>query len=193
MRRDAPHAASVGRFWGPRALPSLDITPSPPPPSRLCLRRDMVMFLHTAQEALEEQEREWAASECPKKARAAKVIRDCLEYHGDHDVVYIPFREPGQDPSAVRARARERISKPTTPPPLCVALPLASSLETFRASQRSPLNGAGGGGGAAAAAAQPKDTWGRRRASVSQCVAQFVSYITVCVSRCVSQCAPGAD
>ena len=49
-----------------------------------------------------------------------------------------PFREPGQDPSAVRARARERISKPTTPPPLCVALPLASSLETFRASQRSP-------------------------------------------------------
>ena len=76
MRRDAPHAASVGRFWGPRALPSLDITPSPPPPSRLCLRRDMVLFLHTTQEALEEQEREWAASECPKQERAAKVIRD---------------------------------------------------------------------------------------------------------------------
>ena len=96
MRRDAPHAASVGRFWGPRALPSLDITPSPPPPSRLCLRRDMVLFLHTTQEALEEQEREWAASECPKQARAAKVIRDCLEYHGDHDVVYIPFASRGK-------------------------------------------------------------------------------------------------
>ena len=77
-------------------MPSLDITPSPPPPSRLCLRRDMVLFLHTTQEALEEQEREWAAPECPKKARAAKVIRDCLEYHGDHDAVYIPCASRGK-------------------------------------------------------------------------------------------------
>ena len=77
-------------------MPSLDITPSPPPPSRLCLRRDMVLFLHTTQEALEEQEREWAAPECPKKARAAKASRDCLEYRGDHGVVYIPFASRGK-------------------------------------------------------------------------------------------------
>ena len=119
MRRDAPHAASVGRFWGPRALPSLDITPSPPPPSRLCLRRDMVLFLHTAHEALEEQEREWAASECPKKARAAKVIRDCLEYHGDHDVVYIPFASRGKIRVLSELELENGSPSPLHPRPLC--------------------------------------------------------------------------